>query len=442
MGVSLMTGLRKIGLFWLTASLLPVLVPSAAIGQDIPPTLFQVTVADKNASHPFYGLGHTIGFVVDGIQGKALVLTRGQTYVFDVRTNIQHDFYLTTSPVGRGAGTVTDGVKGQFTYTGKVEFTPSTNTPDIMYYQCRNHPNMGGPMYIVNPGAGVGLSALQATNKVLQGMRQMPGGVHRITAAQVQEKINFAKLLVNSSAITQRIEKNESQLPRDMQQQARVLLKQAQQLLQQRADLADALADARQAIELMGRAGQLLPDGLADADHQILYKKLLRSVSEYSATYQREHDRMVEKKGALVSTLNQALLKQLVDAAGQQAKKGLYAAANEKLQRAELLVSNALSILLDDETVVFSKKFANAKEEYEWESARHQSYAELIPIAIQQRRPSEQTVYLMNQFVSKSIIAKKRAQTLALKGNYKNAVLAMQSATDHLRSALRLSGVQ
>ncbi len=344
--------------------------------------------------------------------------------------------------MGRGAGTVTKGVKGQFTYIGKVFFTPSRDTPDIMYYQCRNHPNMGGPLYIVNQGDGVDLTMLQAGNKALQTLQQAPDRRRMLTAERVQQKIDFAALLVNDSAIAKRIEKSELQVPRDMRRQALVLLQQGRQLLQQGDDLDGAMADARQAIEFMNRAGQQLPGGSAEVDQQALYKKLLRAITDYSATYQREYNRMVAKKGALAGILDQHLMQQLVDAARQQAEAGHHAAANEKLQRAERLVTNALSILLDNETVVFEKKFSSPREEYEWESARHQSYTELIPVAIQQRRPGERTVRLMNQFVSKSILARKQAQAMALKGDYRNAILAMQAATDHLRTALRLAGVQ
>jgi len=109
-----MTGPRYAGLFLLVCSLMSAIVFAADTGQKNNgrsiSKVFQVTVADKDSSHPFYGIGHTIGFVVDGTQGKALVLIRGETYVFDIRTNIKHDFYLTTSTVGRGAGTVTRGV--------------------------------------------------------------------------------------------------------------------------------------------------------------------------------------------------------------------------------------------------------------------------------------------------------------------------------------------
>src|SRR3569623_519602 len=79
---------------------------------DRTPHTFNVTVQTKDPSHPNFGRGANLGFVVDGAPGKELALARGVTYTFAVRTGIQHDFYFTTSPVGHGAGTVTDGVIG------------------------------------------------------------------------------------------------------------------------------------------------------------------------------------------------------------------------------------------------------------------------------------------------------------------------------------------
>src|SRR3569623_722176 len=112
--------------------------PSSVV-LDRTPHVFNVTVETKDASHPIYGRGVPMGFVVDGTPGKELALTRGVTYTFAVRTGIQHDFYFTTSPIGRGAGTVTDGVVGQFIYNADAQFTPTASTPAVVYFECRNH---------------------------------------------------------------------------------------------------------------------------------------------------------------------------------------------------------------------------------------------------------------------------------------------------------------
>jgi len=71
------------------------------------PYVFEVTAELKDPSHPFYGVGNRLGFVVNGVQGKTLVVVRGKTYSFKVDTNIMHDFYLSLSPVGWGAAAYT-----------------------------------------------------------------------------------------------------------------------------------------------------------------------------------------------------------------------------------------------------------------------------------------------------------------------------------------------
>lgn len=113
---------------------------------------FTVTTAIKDKTHPHHGEGIEAGYVINGEQSPTLVLVRGKTYTFDVDTGVTHDFYFSTKPKGWGMDTLTAGVKGQFTYKGVVTFTPTAETPDVIYTACRNHKFMGGEIRIVNPG--------------------------------------------------------------------------------------------------------------------------------------------------------------------------------------------------------------------------------------------------------------------------------------------------
>jgi hypothetical protein len=114
---------------------------------------FAVIEATKDETHPFFGKGNPLGFVINGVQGRVLTLVRGKTYTFNVSTGPMHDFYISKGPQGWGGGTLTEGVDGNFTYQGSVTFSPSAATPDIVYYACRNHQFMGGEIRIVNAGA-------------------------------------------------------------------------------------------------------------------------------------------------------------------------------------------------------------------------------------------------------------------------------------------------
>lgn len=111
---------------------------------------FNVTSANKDKSHPYYGQGDSMGFVVNGVHGRTLELVRGKTYTFNIDTGVMHDFYLARKPVGWGKSALTEGVQGNYTYKGVVTFKPTADTPDVVYYVCRNHKFMGGEIRIVN----------------------------------------------------------------------------------------------------------------------------------------------------------------------------------------------------------------------------------------------------------------------------------------------------
>jgi hypothetical protein len=104
---------------------------------------FNVTAATKT-THPDTGLGVSIGYVINGVQGMELTLVRGTTYTFGIDTP-GHPFYLTTDPVG-GAGApgeITAGVTGSLVDVGTLTFTPGASTPNLIYYQCGVHQYMG-----------------------------------------------------------------------------------------------------------------------------------------------------------------------------------------------------------------------------------------------------------------------------------------------------------
>jgi len=63
-------------------------------------------------------------------------------------------------------------------------------------------------------------------------------------------------------------------------------------------------------------------------------------------------------------------------------------------------------------------------------------------LAIEQRKPSEQTVGMMDVLVKRAKEIKNEAIVLAFKGDHKQAILALQAATERLQRALRMAGVQ
>ncbi|RUT77780.1 hypothetical protein [Ancylomarina longa] len=111
---------------------------------------FTVRTATKTASHPWANKGHSVGYTINGIEALTLTLTRGTTYVFEIQTS-GHPFYISTDEIGASAGEVTDGIVGSMTENGTLRFTPNSNHPDLLYYQCGIHQQMGYIINIVDP---------------------------------------------------------------------------------------------------------------------------------------------------------------------------------------------------------------------------------------------------------------------------------------------------
>jgi len=97
-----------------------------------------ITLVKKDPSHPAYGKGHAMGFSIDGVPGKSIVLERGKTYTFVIKTDPKHDVYLSSKEIGWGSAPVVEGVQGAYTYKGTMTFTPGKNTPDKVWQ--RQHP--------------------------------------------------------------------------------------------------------------------------------------------------------------------------------------------------------------------------------------------------------------------------------------------------------------
>jgi len=112
---------------------------------------FAVTFAAKTSAHPYFGIGSAFGYLIDGVEGKALTLTRGINYSFSVSATASHPFFVSTAVIGATTSTiVTSGQSGAPTGTGTVSFTPNASHPSLLYYACQFHQYMGYNLTIQN----------------------------------------------------------------------------------------------------------------------------------------------------------------------------------------------------------------------------------------------------------------------------------------------------
>lgn len=407
------------------------------------PADFVITAAVKDPKHPFYGVGHTQGLVVNGESGKELIVVRGQGYLFKVDTGVQHDFYLSTSPRGWGAATLADGVRGNFTYNGLVEFTPGPQTPALVYYQCRNHKNMGSMIHVVNKGdegtvkLGVRPESGDAADAAAAARPAANGGAD----SPARQRLRFAQMFIDMSPATKRIESGSNGEAKLMLGRARDTLKLAQQLLDKGKD-DEALARINDAMQAVTEAGKLVPDDSQQAEQKARYDEHVHAVQTFRDSYQRNYKLMTQKKGKKVQGLDLQDLDGKVAQAQALAAAQKYVEANRLLGELQRTLTTGLASLLEDEVVSYELTFDSPQEQYEYELSRYHSHEELVPLAIEQKQPSQQILDLMNRFVDRA----KEIHGLALKEgekkNYGEAIQMLEGATSHLQRALQTVGVR
>ncbi len=115
------------------------------------PKTFTVTVATKTAASPYYNVGSANGYFIDGVQTPIIELKGNDTgkpyyYKFDQSdgTNSGHPlrFYNNVGKTTQyTTGVTTSGTPGNS--GAHTTIAVDSTTPNVLYYQCSSHANMG-----------------------------------------------------------------------------------------------------------------------------------------------------------------------------------------------------------------------------------------------------------------------------------------------------------
>lgn len=394
-----------------------------------------VTLVKKDPSHPAYGKGHSMGFSIDGVPGKSIVLERGKTYTFVIKSDPKHDVYLSSKEIGWGSAPVVEGVQGANIYQGIMTFTPGKNTPDKVYYACRNHPYMGGTLYIVDPGETVDIKAAPSTSAVAPKKTQQ-----QVSDAKVRQKLMFADMLVNGKGAKRVLASDNDEAKRLLASARKGLAASREKLLS--GALSEALMLADQAVKDAGDASKLVPSEDTVAQLSQRHDELLHEIEDFEASYETNYARLA-KAGDVPedAEYDKAKVASLKESARSLAAKGDYAKANAKLEQAQAIVTQGLHKMLDSKTLVYELKFDSPLDEYEYELKRFTGYEELVPVAVEMKKPAAGALKLMDSFLDKARKRRDEAKIKAREGDYGAAIGMMQQATKTVRRALRMVGV-
>ncbi len=413
---------------------------SAATPMPADPNTFIVTVGMKAAPHPSLGKGHAMGFLINGVSGKRLVLQRGKTYTFDIRTDPKHDVYLSRKVIGWGSSAIAEGVTGAYTYKGKMIFTPGKSTPNEVYYSCRNHPHMGARIQIVNPGEKAKAIKQTTVSSPAAAAIQSLGAKSNVSASKVKQKLMFAEMMSKSRSAKRVLASQNSEAKR--------LLNNAKSLISngrrksQSGELSEALSLADRSLKMMIEATRLVPGEEEMAQLADSYKSSLVEIKDYQNSHKANLTRL-EKLGTVSNDAryNETDVALKLSAAQVYADKKDYIRANALLGEVQQLIIAALHKMLDSTTIVYDLNFATAADEYNYELKRFIGYEELIPIAIEAKKPAPGAIKLMQSFHEKARKRRDQAVVKAASGEYGDAIAMLHQATKTVRRALRMVGV-
>lgn len=405
-------------------------------GQD----QFVVTAVRKDASHPRFGQGDPIGFAVNGEQGKELVVERGKTYLFEVATDPKHDVYISTKEIGWGSSAWTEGVEGAYIYEGLMKFIPGKSAPDALYYSCRNHPYMGGKINVINPGEALSVRMLSTKKEKLPGTVKKVTKRGIVTAQMVTQKLLFADMLVKSKT-AQRVKASNIKEAIDWQNKAFGLLDSARAKLK-KGDNATAYAEVESALKALRESARLIPRDEAVTLLKDRHQELLTSLRHFEESHAKSYGRIVKKQGKSAGVgYDKKEVADLKSKAANLAKSGAYSKANNFLTKAQSQITGALQKMLESQTIVYDLNFESEEEEYDYELKRFGGYEELIPVAIEAKKPTQGAIRLMESFLAKARKMRDAAKSKAKEGGYSMAIAMLQDATKEVRRALRMVGV-
>ena len=302
----------------------------------------------------------------------------------------------------------------------------------------------------VNPGLAILISTLmliQADEARSQsGAAQTPTSQARqaeMSAKVVEKKALMVDRLLFNSPVAARVSSSQSDdarrhltIARDLYSQGRALAAVGQ------LPAADAMLN--RAIAEIGRAQQLVPDQTARlVQERARYEQLTASVSSLMRTYQ------LGLGGQGTITLRpESTAERGVTQAMAAVERARTVADNGQVAEANRILDEALSVLLSDavkrhegQTVVYDRRFANTRDEFAYELARHRSFEGLVPLAVTEYRPSKEAMVLIERYVQQARAARERAEAQAAASDHASALLSVAEGTDNLQRALQAAGL-
>jgi len=203
-------------------------------------------------------------------------------------------------------------------------------------------------------------------------------------------------------------------------------------------DLARANEAYNDALWTVGKARQLVPDDESQkVELKVRYGRLLESTDTLKASYARH------AKGAKDGAAQRELAQ--IEAAIAEGK----AFANTEqlhdairvLERAEQMLMAGINRLIGSATLDYAVKFETPAQEFAHELDRNKSFADLVPVALNELRPGEEARRLVERYVAQNVAMREQAQAQAQAADYASALKTIRNGSGYLQRALQAAGL-
>ena len=260
-----------------------------------------------------------------------------------------------------------------------------------------------------------------------------------ISAQQVEQKAAMLNRVLNESPVAARIANSQNEQARRHFANARDLTLHARSLVAEgQLRAADSLLN--EAIFEVSKAQQMVPDpGTQQAAERARYSQLEDSVAALRRTAQIALPNAPEAKRA-ESEQNLRAAEALVDQAVALAKSDKYIEANRQLDKALMLLLKDASQRLAGHTIVYDHRFANRREEFDFELNRHRDFERLVPLALLEFRPSPEARALVDRHVAQARELRERGEAQFARDPLA-AIRDIVDGTESLRRALQAAGL-
>ncbi len=203
----------------------------------------------------------------------------------------------------------------------------------------------------------------------------------------------------------------------------------------------DADDKLNQALRLINDHSRRLTLGTSDSERaKVLNERRRHAVETFLNAYERVSSDPKSDVSQLPKEHTGWIAGKLAEADALSAK-GQHEKARELLGAAYERTRDLIRTMRTGQTLTRSLNFATAEEEYTYEFKRNDSFFALLEFAIVEKSPTGSILERVHQSRDKAREVRRAAEALAKKGDYPGAITELNSSTNGLLQAIRMSGI-